>query len=59
MFGLFDLCAKLFHVSFVIIPFNGGIPWDSSRRLTILFLLGVISTIYFYLKSRKQPPSIK
>jgi hypothetical protein len=51
LFGLFYLCARFFHVSWVIIPINGGIPWDKSGRLAFMFFVGVVCSIYTFIKN--------
>jgi hypothetical protein len=52
--GLLYLSARLFHVSFYLIPINGGIPWYKSGKLLLAFIGGLIFSIYFYLKRTKK-----
>lgn len=54
LWGATYLMAKLLHISFILLPFNGGIPWQKPGRLLALSLLGVISAIIFYLKYRNK-----
>ncbi len=52
------LCAKLLHVSWVVVPIDGGISWTRLDRLAFFFWAFVVATIFFYIKSRfnKKPP---
>lgn len=52
------LFAKIFHVSWILVPINGGIPWSKSGFFLFLFFLGVVAAIYNYIKSRKKQPPI-
>jgi hypothetical protein len=55
LWGATYLTAKLFHISFILLPFNGGISWQKPARLLALSLLGVISALFFYIKDRNKP----
>jgi hypothetical protein len=50
-FGGLYLCARLFHVSMVLIPINGGIPWDRPGFVLLLFLVSLVCTIYTFIKN--------
>lgn len=52
MWGSMYIAAKLFHVSFVLLPFNGGIPWEKPARLLGLCILGVVGSVFFYVKDK-------
>jgi hypothetical protein len=54
LWGSLYITAKLFHVSFVLLPFNGGIPWQKPARLLGLCILGAGSSLFFYLKDRNS-----
>lgn len=47
MMLLFYLCAKFFHISFLLIPVNGGIPWSKPNGFLLMLFLGLIAAVVF------------
>jgi hypothetical protein len=53
------VAARLCHISFVLIPLNGGITWQKPARLLALSLLLFVAAVFFYLKDRNGAESSK
>ena len=49
--GLAYFEARALHVSFVLLPFNGGIPWYKPARLLALCFFGFVASLFFALKN--------
>lgn len=45
---LFFISAQLFHVSFWLIPVNGGLAWNKTGRFVFMMTAGAFAAFYFY-----------
>ena len=50
VWGEIYIAATLFHIPFVLIDFNGGIPWQKPARLLAFTAIGVVAAIYFLMR---------
>jgi|GEM_PF-3406868 hypothetical protein len=57
--GELYVAAKVLHISFVLLPFNGGITWEKPARLLALSFLGALGAMFFYLKDGYKSSSSK
>jgi len=51
--------AILCHVSFVLIDFNGGIPWYRPYRMLVISLAALAVAAFFFVRSLYVSPSKK
>jgi hypothetical protein len=54
IFGELYLAARLFHVSFALMPFRTAISWQRSAHLLVQSLLGAIVALVFYFRDRNK-----